>query len=119
MKEKHKDRLFFIIVACVFAFLVTLITASCVDEEAEKKNIVIRTYELVDKTTEVRTHRYAIIENAVETDHILVWKSSTGNVFSCEVSRNNFYKYEKGHRYSFSIDRRISERQQLQNSLRY
>lgn len=118
MKHKKKDILFFTVVACVLALLVFM-TTSCIDEEAEKKNYVTRTYELVDKTTEVRTHRYLMVENAVETDHILVWKSSTGSVFTCEASRSNFYKYEKGKRYNFTIDKRQPEKWQIENKFRY
>lgn len=118
MKQRYKDIIFFIIVACIFAFLVCAMS-SCVDEEAERQNFITRTYELVDKDTEVRTHRYLMVENAVETDRILVWKSPTGNIFSCEVGRNSYYKYEKGKRYNFTIDKRISERDQLHYQLRY
>lgn len=115
MKKNLKDIVFFIIVGLV-AIMLAFAIAGCQGDE--KEHLKSRIYELVDKTTEVRTHRYLMVENAVETDHILVWKSETGRTFSCEVNRNSFYHYQIGKRYRFTIDDRRSEQYQIESACR-
>lgn len=100
MKKHWKDIVFFACVALVAIMLACAITGC---QEYKQEHFKTRIYELVNKTTEVRTHRYLMMENAVETDHILVWKSETGRTFSCEVGRNSFYHYEIGKRYRFKM----------------
>lgn len=115
MKKHWKDIVFFACVALVAIMLVCAITGC---QEDKQEHFKTRVYELVDKTTEVRTHRYLMMENAVETDHILVWKSENGRTFSCEVGRNSFYHYEIGKRYRFTIDDRRSEQFQIEMACR-
>lgn len=114
MKKHWKDIVFFFCVALA-AIVLACAISGCDDSKNHEKT---RIYELVDKTTEVRTHRYVMVENAVETDHILVWRSETGRTFSCEVSRNSFYHYEIGKRYRFTIDDRRSEQFQIEMACR-
>lgn len=115
MKKNKNDIIFWICVAVVAAML-SIAIASC--ESDNKDHHKTRTYELINKTTEVRTHRYMMIENAVETDHILVWKNEAGRTFSCEVSRDSYYHYEVGKRYRFEIDDRYSEQSQISTKCR-
>lgn len=114
MKKNRKNDVLFSVAFCVFAFLVIAIGrysyANKVNNPAKTE---IKVYELIDKSTEVRTHRYWLIENAVQTDYILVWKSETGKIISCESGRNSFYHYQKGKRYKFLINNRLSEQSQV------
>lgn len=110
-KKKKVDKgavAYWTIVLAVATFL-TLSIVSC-DEQTK---MVERTYELVDKTTEIRTHRYLLVENAVETDHILIWKSPTGRIFSVEAGRNSYHRYQVGKRYNFKIDSKRPEEYQI------
>lgn len=114
MKKNWKDGAFFAVVLCVFAFLIIAICSSgCANQAEDSAKKEIKVYELIDKSTEVRTHRYWLIENAVQTDYILVWKSETGKTISCEAGRNSFYHYQKGKSYKFLIDNRWSEKTQV------
>lgn len=115
MKKHWKDIVFFFCIALA-AIVLACAMSGCDDDS--KNHEKTRIYELVDKTTEVRTHRYLMVENAVETDHILVWRSETGRIFSCEVGRNSFYHYEIGKRYRFTIDDRRSEQFQIEMACR-
>lgn len=120
MKKHWKDIVFFTCITLVALMLACAIEGYQEDkyQKDRKEHFKTRVYELVDKTTEVRTHRYMIVENAVETDHILVWKNETGHTFSCEVGRNSFYHYEIGKRYRFTIDDRQSEQSQIEMACR-
>lgn len=115
MKKNWKDIVFFICAGLV-AIMLTFAIVGCQGDE--KEHLKIRIYELVDKTTEVRTHRYLMIENAVDTDHILVWRNEAGRTFSCEAGRNSFYHYEIGKKYRFTIDDRRSEQYQIESACR-
>lgn len=111
MKKYKYDIIFWLIVALTTGFLAWAVSVNAKNQE---RRYVTKVYELVDKTTEVRTHRYLMVENAIKTDHILVWKSETGRVISVEASRNSYYNYEHGKRYRFKIDPERSEKQQIE-----
>ena len=99
----------------LFAISGIFLSASVTMCDGMKSEREIRVYEVIDKASEVRTHRYWLVDNAIETDHLIVWKNvSTGKVFSCEVGRNSFYQYEKGKRYRFKINPEQSEQYQIQ-----
>lgn len=115
MKKEFAEITFWVFVVCVAAFLIWAVISN---QKAQEAKAQTRVYELVDKTTEVRTHRYLMVENAIETDHLLVWKSSTGRTFSVEVGRNSYYNYQIGKRYRFTIYPDRSEQFQIQQACR-
>lgn len=108
-KYRRKDLIYWACVVVVAILLGIAITSCESDTEHHKSRI----YELVDKTTEVSTHRYWLVENAIATDYILIWKSENGRTFPCEVSRSSYYYYEVGKRYRFVIDDRYSAQSQI------
>ena len=113
MKKHWKDILFFLCVALIATLLVLFIIKN---SERRESRMTTRTYELVDKATETRTHRYMLVDNAIQTDHLLIWKTSTGQTIPCEAGQNSYYHYQVGKHYRFRIDPEGSERNQLENA---
>lgn len=115
--EKFKFPCFILMCAMIVALFIWVMSSigSCVQQQQQER-MIVKTYELIDKTTEIRTHRYLIIDNTIKTDHVLVWKSETGKILSCEAGRNSFYRYEKGKQYKFNIDPEQNELFQLKSA---
>lgn len=77
MKKHWKDIVFFACVALVAIMLACAITGC---QEYKQEHFKTRIYELVNKTTEVRTHRYLMME-----------KRSRNRPYSCMEKRNWSY----------------------------
>ena len=114
MKEKTKEIIKTLLLAFGVIAFVLLAVFCAVKESKDKENYMVkRTYELVDKSTSVNTHRYWLIENAVETDYHLVWKGQSGRIITTNSNLQDYHNYQIGKRYVFNVDSRYSESSQL------